>query len=256
MPTARVVLFDLDDTLFDHSYSVRASLSALREADAALARWPLDDLVLRYQTLLDEVHERVLRGLVTPDEARIERFQGLFALAGVTIAPEDAVDYAHRHRAAYQEARRPVPGAVALLEYLQGRVSIGIVTNNLTAEQEEKLAVTGMDLLIDFLVTSEDAGSIKPDPGIFQAALSRAGCTPEEAVMVGDSWAADIEGALRAGLHAVWFNRGALPPPEPGLVDEIHSLEPVEAVATVLLGCVLGASPRSRSGMPRDHRGE
>jgi HAD superfamily hydrolase (TIGR01509 family) len=245
MPPIRAVLFDLDDTLFDHSYSVRASLSALREAHPALASRPLDDLERDYHALLDEIHIRFLRGHITAEEARTQRFRDLFAICGHTVTADDAALHSERYRAVYQDVRRAVPGALALLDRLRGTAIVGVVTNNITAEQEEKLRVTGMERRIDFMVTAEDAGSIKPDPGIFHEAVRRAGCRPSEAVMLGDAWVADVEGALSAGLHAVWFNRKRLPVPKAGLVPEIRALEPAESVAQVLLsaGATSTAAP-------------
>jgi FMN phosphatase YigB (HAD superfamily) len=60
---------------------------------------------------------------------------------------------------------------------------------------------------------------MKPHPSIFQAALGRAGARSEEAVMVGDSLAHDIEGARRLGIRAVLVSRsgprGDCPPDVP-----------------------------------------
>ncbi len=129
-----------------------------------------------------------------------------------------------------------MPGAVALLQELRRHgVKIGIVTNNLLEEQKDKLAACGLSGLVDALVTSEEFACTKPDPQIFGIALDLVGCTRAEAVMVGDSWEADIVGARNAGIRAVWFNRfgAAQPPGEP--VEEISSLEPAELVARTLL---------------------
>ena len=58
----------------------------------------------------------------------------------------------------------------------------------------------------DLFVTSEHAGSFKPEEAIFRYALERAGVEPNEAVHVGDSLEADVAGALGAGMRAVWLN--------------------------------------------------
>jgi putative hydrolase of the HAD superfamily len=55
--------------------------------------------------------------------------------------------------------------------------------------------------------------------------------------MVGDSWAADVAGARAAGVRAVWFNRHALPRPEPAKdVGELRSLEPVDDALRTIFG--------------------
>ena len=67
-------------------------------------------------------------------------------------------------------------------------------------------------------------------------ALDALGTPPAEAVMVGDSWSADVIGARAAGIRAVWFNPDRLPSPEPGLgVAELHALEPTAETLELLL---------------------
>ena len=61
--------------------------------------------------------------------------------------------------------------------------------------------------LFSVAVSSADHGFMKPHPSIFNAALASTGVGAEEAVMVGDSYAHDIEGALRAGMRAVLVAR-------------------------------------------------
>ena len=82
---------------------------------------------------------------------------------------------------------------------------------------------------------SEEAGVSKPDPRIFRIALERLGCAAGEAVMVGDSWSADIVGARAAGIRAIWFNprHGAVPRREAG-VSQLEALEPADAVMRMI----------------------
>ena len=50
-------------------------------------------------------------------------------------------------------------------------------------------------------------GFAKPDPRIYRETLRRGGCTPGEAVDVGNSLIDDVQGAQGAGIYAVWLNR-------------------------------------------------
>ncbi len=233
----KAVLFDLDDTLFDHLYSTRQGLLAVCEAYPGLQQCSLDVLFADYTRLLDEVHLRVLQGSLTIDEARRERFRRFFLLhAPATEDLATVVEHAAMlHRERYQATRQVVAGAVALLEYLHKQVKIAIVTNNVVAEQIDKLQRLKMEHLIDELVTSEETGFIKPDPRIFQEALKRLGCRAEEAVMLGDSWKSDVLGAQQAGIRAIWLNRTGIVCPDPELAEELRSLEPLtEAIGVIL----------------------
>ena len=53
--------------------------------------------------------------------------------------------------------------------------------------------------------------------------------------MVGDSWHHDVEGAVAAGLHAVWLNRNGAAHPDPAVAPAITSLAPAAAVAEQVL---------------------
>jgi len=71
----------------------------------------------------------------------------------------------------------------------------------------------GFDALrqINIRIISSEVGCRKPGRGFFDALVSRAGCQPEEVLMVGDDFANDIEGARHAGLGAVLINRRGAP---------------------------------------------
>src|SRR5207248_6567894 len=98
---------------------------------------------------------------------------------------------------------------------------------NLFEEQRDKLEYCGRARFVDALVVSEEAGVLKPDPAIFQIALARLGADAAHAVMVGDSWAADVAGARAAGIRAIWFNPSGKPiPADPPDVAEIRALSP------------------------------
>jgi putative hydrolase of the HAD superfamily len=138
------------------------------------------------------------------------------------------------HRSVYLANRQLVAGVRPILEYIHGKVKIAVVTNNIVTEQVDKLQTLQIEHLVDELVTSEETGSIKPDVGIFQAALTRTGSQPTEAVMVGDSWKADIVGAARIGVRAIWLNRTGLTSPDPTLADEIQTFEPLASVLELI----------------------
>ncbi len=230
----RAVFFDLDDTLADHWHSSRRGLQAAARLCPALAARPADEIEKAYHRLLEELHARVLAGGLSAEESRRQRWRRLLSENGAGEAePEPLIE---AYRTAYLAARRPVPGALALLEALRGKAKIAVVTNHFSvSEQREKLRQCGLDKFVSALVVSAEAGAAKPDPAIFQLALRRAGCRAQEAVMVGDSWPADIAGALRAGLRAVWFNRFALPRPAPAPAAEIRAYSPAEKTLNVIL---------------------
>ncbi len=236
---ARAVLFDLDDTLFDHRRSARAALSDVHRVHGRGT--DLDDFERQHTKYLEVMHLEVLAGRIGLDEARRDRFRHVFKAFVFTLCDADVDAVASAYRSGYMVARRPLDGAAELLLAVRAHARIGIVTNNLLEEQQDKLAYCGLASSVDVLIASEDVGVSKPDRRIFDIALERIGASAEEAVMVGDSWANDIVGALDAGIRAVWFNPDRKPAPDPGrAVAEIHALTPVEETLPIL-----GVGPRA-----------
>jgi len=231
---SRAVLFDLDDTLFDHRRSARAALRQVHRVYAA--GFDFEAFEQHHARYLEDMHLEVLAGRIGLDDARRERFRRVFEALGVALAPGVVDAAASAYREGYMMSRRPLDGAADLLAVLKSDVRIVIVTNNLLEEQQDKLEYCGLAPHVDVLVASEDVGVSKPARGIFDIALARAGVSAESAVMVGDSWVNDIAGARAEGIAAVWFNPDRLPRPsdEDG-VAEITSLTPAPDVARVLL---------------------
>ncbi len=227
------ILFDLDDTLFDHTATARAALAATAAGRTSLRDVPADVLYQRYSDLLEEMHPRVMNGEIPYLEARALRFRQLLAPYEAEPTAAGLTELAEQHYAHYRQSRQPVPGALALLHRLKPDYAIGVVTNNRTAEQEEKLAFLEMSGLVDALITSESVGVLKPDPAIYHVALERLGATPAETVMVGDNWVADVVGALAVGIRPVWLNRHGAARPL-AQVPELASLEPLEQVWEVI----------------------
>jgi putative hydrolase of the HAD superfamily len=231
----RAVLFDLDDTLFDHRASAADALRAVHGAHDPFRKTPFDTFERQHSSLLEELHPEVVSGRLGMDAAREERFRRLFGYFGHAAADAACRDAALLYRSEYLAARRAMSGAAALLEAVRQRAAVAIVSNNMLQEQQDKLAHCGLAAHVDALVVSEDVGIAKPDPEIFLVALRALGVRPAEAVMVGDSWPADVVGARSAGIRPVWFNPSRLPSPEPHAgVSELHALAPVPAVLALL----------------------
>jgi putative hydrolase of the HAD superfamily len=75
-----------------------------------------------------------------------------------------------------------------------------------------------LDGLIAAAISSSEHGYMKPHPSIFEAALRLLEAAPHEAVMVGDSFAQDIQGARALGMAGVLVSRsGRSGPPADGV---------------------------------------
>jgi putative hydrolase of the HAD superfamily len=91
----------------------------------------------------------------------------------------------------------------------------------------------GLDRYVSFVQASGAIGLAKPDPAFFRAALERADVPAAEAVMVGDTLRADVEGARAAGMEGILLVRPEGPParePPPADVRTIASLAELPAI--------------------------
>ena len=94
------------------------------------------------------------------------------------------------------------PESYECLERLSKKYKIGIIANQIpgTADRLEK---HGILKFIDLVIASAEEGLEKPDRRIFELALSRANCKPENAVMIGDRVDNDIVPAKKMGMKTV-----------------------------------------------------
>ncbi len=204
MSAIDVVLFDLDDTLFEHTRAVRVGVAAHRianglEGDEAseFARW----------TALEELHyHRYLAGETGFREQRRARARDFVAPHGRDLSSDDAADaWFASYLIEYQRAWRLHDDVLPLLDVLTQR--LGIITNAELEFQLGKLNAMAVTERFEHVIASGDVGVAKPDPGIFRFAASAYGVEPARVAYVGDRLHTDAIGAGSAGMLGVWLDR-------------------------------------------------
>ena len=129
----------------------------------------------------------------------------------------------------------PLEGAVDLLNALNGRVKLGIITNGFKELQQARLQRTGLKEFFEFIVISEEVGFAKPNPRIFDHALSLMGDPDRSKVlMVGDTLESDILGGVKSGLDTCWLNRHGRIAPD-GMIPN-HEVLSLKELQELLLG--------------------
>ncbi|WP_058912134.1 pyrimidine 5'-nucleotidase [Entomohabitans teleogrylli] len=199
------ILFDADETLFTF------------DAFGGLQRMFLDysvtftaDDFQDYQAVNKPLWVDYQNGAISALQLQHRRFQGWADRLNVP-----AEDLNNAFLNAMAEICAPLPGAVALLNALKGKVRLGIITNGFTALQQIRLMRTGLRDYFDLLVISEQVGVAKPDRRIFDYALQQAGNPDRQRVlMVGDTAESDILGGNNAGLATCWLNAHQRPLPQ------------------------------------------
>ena len=212
------VLLDLDGTLVDthgamRKVVVQTLVQLLGELPGSVRgaiadRWIEDPSrhFLRYEI-----------GEITFAEQRRARFTEVAAIADAPVDDETYAVWERAYEAGLGANVRPYGDVTAFLNGL-GSTPVAVVTNVRTEFQRTKLASAGLSERLPVVVGVDLAGAPKPDPAPFLLACTLLGVEPSAAVHVGDSLVADVEGAVAAGLGAIWLDRagdgngGRLPP--------------------------------------------
>jgi putative hydrolase of the HAD superfamily len=226
----RGVLFDVDDTLVDHSGAQRTAIVTylaslgLDQDDAAVSRW----------REAEERHfSRHLTGELTFQEQRRARVREMLAADGGAELDDATVDGWFAGFTTHFEAAWTTYDDVgaALAMVASRELAVGIVTNVDAKHQRRKLEIVGLGGCFDVVVGLDTLGFGKPDPRVFRHACELLGTQPCDTFFVGDRLDHDAVGARDAGLQAVWLDRsGSAGADVPDGITRVASLAELEAV--------------------------
>ena len=93
------------------------------------------------------------------------------------------------------------------LKKLSGKYKIGVIANQ-SPGTANRLENFGILKYIDLVIASAEEGIAKPDKRIFEIALSRANCEPNQSIMIGDRIDNDIVPAKKLGMGTIWIKQG------------------------------------------------
>jgi len=195
----QAIAFDLDDTLIDWPTGIARAAAAVGAPEISErvrdATWVKRDAVVvdrQHWRTLHEPEAFMAADLVEPFLAALD--PPLFADVMPTI------------------------------DALRGEVRLALLTNNPFGTQVVERH--GLHVNVFDCVVIADPCLRKPDPRAFESLVTALRVPVRDIAYVGDSVPSDVEGAIRAGLRAVWLDRWTDPwlPPE-GVVRITSLLE-------------------------------
>lgn len=197
------ILWDVDNTLLDFSYSQRYSLA---ECFRSIGREMKEEELAAYIRINDDYWRRLERGEVTKRQLLSGRFVLLFQKLGIQGVDVDAF------RARYQEGLGRhfafLDDSLTICRSLRGRVGQYVITNGVTSSQRTKLELSGLAAVMDGIFISEEIGAPKPQKPFFDYCLDRIAEKDKSRVLiVGDSLTSDIKGGIQAGIPVCWYRR-------------------------------------------------
>jgi FMN phosphatase YigB (HAD superfamily) len=209
-----VVLVDVGGTLWPNSWPFRETDGLGRHQRVAAALPALDapaiaalvaDLI-RSSRAGDQA-----RALTTETTAAIPGAAELIAASlgrqGLAADPEMVSRIRRAMALPVADRMRPLPGALELLAEIRALGLKTIVASNTYWRDAQSywddFRVLGMADFIDGVVTSVDAGHLKPHPAVFELAMRFAQAAPGQCVVIGNREENDIEPALVLGMRTI-----------------------------------------------------
>ena len=233
MKQYKAVFIDWDDTIGDFIGAAKLALQELYEKYNLSDYFAsLEEFVSLYKPHNLELWEKYGKDLVTKEYLSFDRFffplmHGSWVVSTASkandlqprsgelqlitaLAEQLSEDFLNMTTAHFSL----LPGAEELVRYLAAKYPLTVVTNGFVEVQYEKFDKSGLRDCFAHIVLSEEVGSQKPNPRIFEEALRLNGLQAEDVVMIGDSWNSDIQGAINAGIDQIWIRKSKDPLPE------------------------------------------
>ena len=160
---------------------------------------------------------------MTHEELRYQRLKQTFDSMNYSISDEDIDIISEDYINFLPDNNQLFDGAIEVLEYLQPKYNLHIITNGFADVQGRKMSNSGLNSYFKTITNSEMAGVKKPHKGIFEYALSLAKANKESAIMIGDCIDADVRGAINFGMQAILFDENG-----------IHSVEGIKTIKNLV----------------------
>ena len=202
----RGILFDLDNTLYDYDPAHKKGLAASYRVLKKYMNMSLKRFMRLFKFSRLEIHQE-LSGTASSHN-RTLYFQRLIEKTHKTIEPKLVLRLEDAYWKAFFTKMKLRKGVIKTLKELKkSGFKIGIVSDLTTRIQLKKLIKLKIKDYIDFLVTSEEAGSEKPHSIMFLLAMNKIKVSPEETLMIGDSKKSDMSGANAVGIDTVLISK-------------------------------------------------
>ncbi len=201
------VFLDFDDTIYDTRGNASEALLELFEAFALYKYFECFDSFSRdYWKRNIEVWDLYSKGLMDKPTLIKERFRYPFQCVGVDVSDEFLLELNDWFLEKTSTKRKLIDGAIELLEYLNSKYDVHMLSNGFEQVQYAKMRNSGVECYFKEVILSDHVGVNKPDKAIFDYAIEKTGALVCESIMIGDNLETDILGAKNYGMDQLYFN--------------------------------------------------
>ncbi|MEA4972618.1 MAG: YjjG family noncanonical pyrimidine nucleotidase [Candidatus Metalachnospira sp.] len=222
-----IILFDLDNTLFDFDANQAESLKMLfTEKGVELT----DEIYKTYDGINRNLWVEYELGKISIDTLLNTRFAKTMTLYNREVDGEKwEIDY----RKYLNRGSQLIDGVYDLLGELSKSHRLFAATNGVNETQVSRLKLSGIYDFFEDVFISEEVGAQKPSVKFFDYAFSHiCDFKKEESLMVGDTLTSDIKGGLDSGIDTCWYNPYGLQPSE--LIKSTYTIKELSELKEIL----------------------
>ena len=198
------VFFDLDHTLWDFEKNSALAIETIFNKHAINVNLQL--FLFHYVPINIKYWELYRVDKITQLELRLGRLRDTFELLNFEIDDDKIIFLSEEYIEYLPKFNHLFDGAIEILDYLKPKYNLHIITNGFQEIQDNKLKNSNIDHYFTTITNSEMAGVKKPNPKIYDYAITEANASKSNSIMIGDCIEADVKGALNFGMQAILFN--------------------------------------------------
>jgi putative hydrolase of the HAD superfamily len=234
------VFFDLDDTLCAYWDAAKAGLRRAFEEHGPPGV-PVETMVRHWAAAFRHFSPALKESrwydtyLKCGEPTRTEQMR-LALLEAAINDPERAKLLGDAYAVARDRALQLFPDAIEVLEWLQPRFPLGLITNGPADVQRQEIITLGIQKYFDHILIEGEMGEGKPLQSVFRHAERLVRLKPEQILFVGNSYHHDIEPAILAGWFTVWVRRASDVPPSARDQSKPPELRPEAAPPDAAIG--------------------
>ncbi|CAA9200554.1 YjjG family noncanonical pyrimidine nucleotidase [Flavobacterium collinsii] len=206
------VFFDLDHTLWD--FDKNSEMAFDRIFKSKYPEIKTQDFIEKYAPINQACWKLYQNDKITHLELHYNRLKFSFDALNYVISDESINEIANDYIEFLTDNNHLFEGAIEVLEYLKPKYKLHIITNGFANVQDKKINNAALSGYFETITNSELAGVKKPNIIIFDYAINIAKASKESSIMIGDCLDADVNGALNAGLDAIFFNEKRIEAPQ------------------------------------------
>lgn len=200
------IFFDLDDTLIDTRKSGKQALLDIYAHYNLQNYYPsFDDFFAIYNEINLDLWSKYEHNKISKTDLMTQRFK-LTLSDNEKLSDNQSLDINNQFMEYTTEKKNPIEGMFDVLDYLNNKYPMYILSNGFEEVQDKKITKAGINKYFKKVILSDQVGMNKPHPKIFNYALNMAGKEASQCIMIGDNLLTDIAGAKNCSIDQVWFN--------------------------------------------------